>query len=82
MLGASPISITFAFGDVAVTKNDVLTFKMTWTVGPVRPYYVVNCDEFNSMTAEEINIIETVGTDPPLDTFRKDGVAIQVYGQP
>jgi hypothetical protein len=81
-LGASPVSITFDFGDVAVTKNDVLTFIMTWTVGPVRPYYMIDCDEFNSMTAEEINVIETDGTSPPLDTWRRDGVAIQVYGQP
>ena len=82
VLGASPISITFDFGDVAVTKNDVLTFLMSWSGGSISPYYCINCDEFDSLTAEEINIIETDGIDPPLDTYRNDGVAIQVYGQP
>ena len=55
-LGSSPASITFDFGNAAVIKKDVLTFQMTWTVGPVRPYYMIDCDEFNSMTAEEINV--------------------------
>jgi hypothetical protein len=81
-LGTSPISITFDFGDVTVTKNNALTFQMSWTGGSISPYYCFYCDEFDSMTAEEINVIETDGTDPPLDTFRNDGVAIQVYGQP
>lgn len=81
-LGASPISITFDFGEVAVKKGDVLTFQMSWTGGSISPYYCIYCDEFNAMNSEEINIIETDGIDPPLDTYRNDGVAIQVYGQP
>jgi hypothetical protein len=46
------------------------------------PFYAYDCDEFDTMTPAQINAIMTGGTSPPLSTFRRDGVAMMVYGRP
>ena len=67
------VLVPFVFGSVTVSPGTLLTFAMVKLAGTGIPYFdagVPSCP-----------IIETGGTTPPLDTFRRDGVRTIIRGQ-
>lgn len=67
--------VTFVFPSITITKNSTVCFILTLTSSPGGGalYYTVGggCTE----------VIETDGTTPPLDTFRRNGVNVVITGQ-
>jgi len=83
LIGIDFEPFTFNFSDTPVIKNSILTFRIERTAGAdERIFYATECDELDSLTPEEILIIQTNGSSPPLSTFRRDGVAVIVSGRP
>jgi hypothetical protein len=78
--------VSFVFTEAAVTSGSTVTFAMT-QVSPqgLGVYYSMaqpqcgladrGCITFNPT-------VETEGTSPPLDTFRRRAVAVRIFGQP
>jgi len=71
--------ITFNFSSNPVEKNSIVTFSISKITGPGSCYYAVN-GEYGGITEGDILVIQTNGTTPPLDSFRRYGIAIKVYG--
>lgn len=70
------VPATFQFGGVAVTQNSTVTFALEIVAGPsgVVFYSVPN------LGSESCPVIQTNGTSPPLDSFRRNGVGIVITG--
>ena len=67
--------VVFSFPPAAVTPGAVVTFTMENLSG--------NDDEvYFSVTTDEAAcpVVETNGTTPPLDSFRRNGVVVTIYG--
>lgn len=73
--------VTFTFGFQPVTPDTVVTFKMVKVSGPGGNVWFSVKGDYGELTSEEILVIETNGTDPPLSSWRRDGIAILVYGE-
>jgi len=71
--------ITFNFSSNPVEKNSIVTFSISKVTGPGSCYYAVN-GEYGGIAEGDILVIQTNGTTPPLDSFRRYGIAIKVYG--
>jgi len=68
------VEVNFMFFPVSVTTGSIVTFAMEMSDGPEEPFYAV--DTPNS----ECPLIQTHGTTPPLDSWRRDGVSARVHG--
>jgi hypothetical protein len=64
----------FDFADPAATPHAVIAFSMEPLDGPAIPLYGIETDN------GDCPIVETQGTTPPLDTWRRDGVRIRILG--
>jgi len=71
--------ITFNFSSNSVQKNSIVTFSISKVSGPGSCYYAVH-GEYGGIAEEDILVIQTNGTTPPLDSLRRYGIAIKVYG--
>lgn len=70
-------AVTFNFPSVRIRKNSRVCFIMTIVSGPSTAlYYSVGPSSGGCTT-----IIETEGTTPPLDTFRRYGVELTLTGE-
>lgn len=76
--GTSP-NVTFEFDPaLTVSTGAVVTCALSVLSAPGASstiYYAVDTDEPNGL------VIQTNGTSPPLDTFRRSEIAIRVHGQ-
>jgi parallel beta-helix repeat protein len=70
-------AVTFNFPSVRIRENSRVCFIMTITSGPSTAlYYSVGPSSGGCPT-----IVETEGTTPPLDTFRRNGVELTLTGE-
>jgi parallel beta-helix repeat protein len=69
--------VTFEFPLPRITKGSTVCFIVSLISGPSETLYY----SVPGFTGGNTNIIETDGTDGPLDTFRRFGVKIVVIGQ-
>ena len=67
---------TFQFGGVAVAQNSTVTFALEFVEGPSGALFYSVPD----LGSESCPVIQTNGTTPPLDTFRRNGVGIVITG--
>jgi hypothetical protein len=78
--GAStPVSTTFPFRNPAIAEGSLVTFAVTMVSGPADAqvlYGVVGSFEGDPSCP----IIETNGTEPPLSTFRRQGIVATIAG--
>jgi hypothetical protein len=70
------VPATFEFGGVAVTQNSTVTFALELVEGPSGAVFYSVPDN----GSESCPVIQTNGTTPPLDTFRRNGVGIVITG--
>jgi hypothetical protein len=70
---------TFNFSSNPVQKNSIVTFSISKVSGPGSCYYATH-GEYGGIPEEDILVIQTTGTTPPLDSHRRYGIAIRVYG--
>lgn len=70
-------AVTFNFNNVAVTKGHIVTFKFGVDLSLDSLFF---CNTGNTGGTTSI-VYETNGILPPLDTKRKDSIAIKVEGQ-
>ncbi len=75
---ATNVPVDFTFSAAPVTVGSVVTFSMTLLTGTANVYYSLSSD-FGGLAPGDINVTETTGTTPPLDTFRHNGVAVQIW---
>ena len=70
-------SVTFDFGTVAVTQGTTIAFS-----GAVvsRPSGVAGAVLMEYVTDPRCRLTETTGTDAPLSSFRRGGIAALIYG--
>ena len=66
----------FEFAEELVVPGTTITFALAQTAGPGASLYAVN------PTSAGCGIVQTNGTAPPLDTFRRDGIRARVFGAP
>ena len=71
--------ITFNFSSNPVQKNSIVTFSINKITGPDSCYYSVH-GEYGGIAEGDILVLQTNGTTPPLDSHRRYGIAIRVYG--
>lgn len=71
--------ITFNFSSNPVQKNSIVTFSISKITGPGSCYYSVH-GEYGGIAEGDILVLQTNGTTPPLDSLRRYGIAIKVYG--
>ena len=78
----SDTPVTFLFPSPAVPQNALVTFAMTQVNPPPSGQFPdVYYNVCNTAPCSTNNpIIETEGTTPPLDTFRRNGVAVRITG--
>jgi len=78
MLGAYPQSVatTFTFPSVRVAEGSRVCFILSRRSGTGRVYFSVA-----PLSGGCTSVIETDGTTPPLDTFRRNGVILVADGQ-
>jgi hypothetical protein len=67
--------------NATITAGSTVTFTITQLAGPSTAFKSIAGD-FGGRTGADINLIETVGTTPPLDTRNRDGIAILLRGRP
>jgi hypothetical protein len=75
--------VTFYFPSPAVAPGTTVTFAMN-QVSPsgLALYYDVGVCDLNDANCVTPNpTIETGGTTPPLDTFRRNGVSVRIFGK-
>jgi hypothetical protein len=66
-----------------VTPGSLVTFSMVSSAGLLSVYYDVGTCGLNDPNCVTANpTIETEGTTPPLDTFRRKGVSVRIIGMP
>ena len=70
---------TFNFSSRPVQVNSIVTFAINKIGGPGICYFAIQ-GEYGDIPQEDILLIETEGTTPPLDIFNRNGIAIRVYG--
>jgi len=70
---------TFNFLSKPIQMNSIVTFAISKISGSGKCYYAIE-GEYSVIPQEDILVIETEGTTPPLDTFKHYGIAIRVYG--
>ena len=70
---------TFNFSSRPVQMNSIVTFVINKISGSGTCYFATE-GEYGDIPQEDILLIETDGTAPPLDTFKRYGIAIRVYG--
>lgn len=76
-MGEGGTPVTFDFGNAPVSTGETVTFELSQTGGPdVSVFYGV--PGFGG--APGCPVIQTNGTDAPLDTERREGVKIQIRG--
>jgi hypothetical protein len=77
-VGAYPqnVPVTFNFPSVRVTEGRPLCFILSERSGPGTPFYSV-ADTVGGC----LSVVETEGTTPPLDTFRRNGVNLVINGE-
>ena len=70
-------SVTFDYGTVAVTERSTVAFR-----GDVvsRPSGVAGAVRMQAATDPRCRLTETTGTDAPLSSFRRGGIAALIYG--
>lgn len=66
---------SFVFPAVAIGPGSTVTFVITKDAGPGGVQY------YDVLTSDPCPIIETLGTDPPLSEFRRNGIRALFYGQ-
>lgn len=71
--GPSINPVTFNFGNAPVTPGATLTFAQTVT-SPVSGAMI----DYNTGVSPCTNVTETEGTNPPLDTFRRNTVGVTI----
>jgi len=69
--------VTFTFPSVRIAKNTRLCFLMTVDASPGGSLYYSVADFVGGCPS----VVETEGTTPPLDTFRRNGVNLLITGQ-
>jgi len=70
---------TFNFLSKPVQMNSIITFAISKISGSGTCYFATD-GEYGGIPQEDILVIETGGTTSPLDTFKRYGIAIRVYG--
>lgn len=65
----------FAFPSSFVTEGSTVTFALSLVSGPEEPLYAVTTN------VDPCVIIQTQGTTPPLDTWRRYGIRARIHGQ-
>jgi hypothetical protein len=68
------VNLTFYFPSAAVTKGGTVCFSLAVVAGPAGAVY------FSIGGGGCANVVETDGTTPPLDIFRRNGVYLIVTG--
>ena len=68
--------VSFNFPPSSVVPGSLITFKISKLSGPDAAI------TFNVNTVGGCPVVETEDATPPLSTFRKDGIAIKIYGDP
>jgi parallel beta-helix repeat protein len=77
ILGAYPqdVATTFTFPSVRIAEGSRVCFILSRRSGPGRIYFSV------AGSGGCTSVIETEGTTPPLDTFRRNGVNLVIRGE-
>jgi hypothetical protein len=75
----STAHVSFPFFAAPVVMGSTVTFSQTAT-GPGTVGYDSGSNDIGAHPGVCPNIVQTEGTSPPLDTFRREGVAITVNG--
>jgi len=70
---------TFNFSSNPVQINSIVTFTISKISGPGTCYYSIQ-GEYGGIAEGDILVIQTNGTAPPLDSHRRYGIAVRVYG--
>jgi hypothetical protein len=85
-LGGIPTVLgVFEFDSVTVAPGSTVTFALEQLGGLGSAYYDVGPCELGNPGCGELcsgEIVQTTGTEPPLDTFRRASVGIRVYDVP
>jgi hypothetical protein len=79
------VSTSFFFPSSRVPPGSTLTFAISNTAGPATPrvLYDVGTGGLNNPDSPfppNCEVIETEGTSPPLDDFRRNGVGVDIFG--
>ncbi len=74
--------VTFNFTNQAVVKNTPVTFSITYISGPSSGLFYGVLGDYGALTGTGINLVQTSGTTPPLDTSRRNGIAFLLNGAP
>jgi hypothetical protein len=69
----APVPVAFDFGNVAVTQGATVAFQGSVVSGPSAVSMEVE-------TSNSCLVFETDGTNPPLGTFRRQGIAVTITG--
>ncbi len=71
------VATTFTFPSPAVTQGSTVTFAVAQTAGPTgaEVFYAVP-----PTGNPACPVVQTNGTTPPLDTFRRQGVNVKIEG--
>lgn len=72
--------VTFNFPSSSIEENSTVTFKLSILSGPGSCSYAVH-GQYGGIPGEDILVTQTNDTSPPLSSFRRNGIAIRVYGQ-
>jgi hypothetical protein len=85
-LGGIPtVLAVFEFDAAPVTPGGTVTFTLEQLGGLGSAFYDVGPCDTGEPGCEELcsgEIVQTTGTEPPLDTFRRDSVGIRVFDIP
>ena len=76
LVGTGPVAVTYDFGGAAVAPGSTVTFSQVLNSGPGAPPVLF----YDTGTGTCTNVIETNGTTPPLDTFRRNGMGVTIAG--
>lgn len=81
-LSSTDTTVTYNFGGVAVPYGSTIAFIMNVESGPsTNVYYDVGlCDVFDVSCTLCPGVIETEDTYPPLSTFRRGSVGVEIQG--
>ena len=70
---------TFEFESAPVTPGQTLAFSMELVSGTGPIVYSVACG-IDEDCAAQCPVVQTNGTTPPLDSFRRDAVSVRIFG--
>lgn len=78
ILGANPqnVPVTFTFPSVRIAEGSRVCFALSHRSGPGRIYFSVG-----PVSGGCTSVVETEGTNPPIDTFRRYGVNLVINGE-